>query len=239
MHGQPVSRDPRPPADYYGRARDDLFALVPELPAGSRVLEIGCGEGQLGSRLRARGHEVHGVEVVPSAAAAAARVLDRALCADVERTVLDYPPGHFQLLLCGDVLEHLVDPWGVLARLRQLCAPGAMLVCSVPNAQYFPVSLGLLRGRFDYRDSGVLDRTHLRFFTRRSARALVERAGFAVEAMPAVYPFRSAALRAVARVLDACSLGALRGLLTGQVYLRARARALATAAAPHDGIDDG
>jgi hypothetical protein len=109
----------------------------------------------------------------------------------------------------------------------------------VPNAQYFPVSLGLLRGRFDYRDSGVLDRTHLRFFTRRTAKALVEGAGFAVEAMPAVYPFRSGALRAVARALDALSLGALRGLLTGQVHLRARARALADAGAAHDRINDG
>jgi 2-polyprenyl-3-methyl-5-hydroxy-6-metoxy-1,4-benzoquinol methylase len=227
MHGPPVSRDPRPPADYYGRARDDLFALVPELPRGSRVLEIGCGEGRLGARLRERGLEVHGVEAVPAAAAAAARVLDRATCADVERTALDYPPAHFQLLLCGDVLEHLVDPWGVLARLQRLCAPGAWLLCSVPNAQYFPVSLGLLRGRFDYRDAGVLDRTHLRFFTRRTAKALVEGAGFAVAAMPAVYPFKSGALRAVARALDRLSLGALRGLLTGQVHVVARARALA------------
>jgi 2-polyprenyl-3-methyl-5-hydroxy-6-metoxy-1,4-benzoquinol methylase len=237
MHGQPVSQTPGPPADYYGRARDDLLALVPPLPAGSRVLEIGCGEGQLGSRLRARGLEVHGVEVVPSAAAAAARVLDRAICADVERTVLDYPPAHFRLLLCGDVLEHLVDPWGVLARLQRLCAPGAVLVCSVPNAQYFPVSLGLLRGRFDYRDSGVLDRTHLRFFTRRSARALVERAGFAVEAMPAVYPYRSAAVRAVASALDRLSLGALRGLLTGQIHVVARARDLAVVEGAHDRVE--
>ena len=234
MHGQPASPPPAPAADYYARARDDLFALVPALPRGSRVLEVGCGEGQLGRRLCELGCEVHGVEVVPAAAAAAARALDRVTCADVERAPLDYPAGHFQLLLCGDVLEHLVDPWGTLARLQRLLAPGGVLVCSVPNVQYFPVALGLLRGRFDYRDAGVLDRTHLRFFTRRSARQLVEGAGFTVEAMPAVYPFRSAAVRAVAALLDRGSFGLLRGLLTGQVYLRARALARAPGASAGD-----
>ena len=97
-----------------------------------------------------------------------------------------------------------------------------LVVASVPNVQYFPVACNLLRGRFDYRDAGVLDRTHLRFFTRRSARQLIEGAGLELEAMPAVFPYRAGWLRAVAAALDRLSFGALRGLLTGQVYLRAR-----------------
>jgi 2-polyprenyl-3-methyl-5-hydroxy-6-metoxy-1,4-benzoquinol methylase len=207
---------------YYGRERSDLLLLVPPLPAGSRVLELGCGEGRLGAVLRQRGLEVHGVEVAAAAAEKARQVLDRVLTTDVERVDLDYPPGHFRLLLCGDVLEHLVDPWAVLQRLRRLLALDAVVVASVPNVQYFPVIANLLRGRFDYRQSGVLDRTHLRFFTRRSARAMLESAGFVVEAMPRVFPFRAAAVRAMAAAVDAVTFGLLRGFLTGQVYLRAR-----------------
>jgi 2-polyprenyl-3-methyl-5-hydroxy-6-metoxy-1,4-benzoquinol methylase len=223
-----VRAEPRPTAqaaDYFGRERDDLYRLVPDLPAGSRVLEIGCGEGRLGARLRARGLEVHGIEVVEDAARKAEQVLDRVWTGDVEKLELDYPDGHFHLLLLGDVLEHLVDPWAVLAQLRMLLARDGVVVASVPNVQYFPVVLDLLRGRFEYRAAGVLDRTHLRFFTRREARRLFAGAGFVVEAMPAVYPFRAAWVRGIACGLDRLSLGSLRGLLTGQVYLRARPQA--------------
>lgn len=210
------------PTGYHGKDRHDLLACIPQLPAGSRVLELGCGEGRLGAALRSLGHEVHGVEYSPTAAAVAANALDRVHCGDAETLPLDYPAGHFSLLVCGDVLEHLRDPWTTLARLRPLVADGGWLVASVPNVQYFPVVLGLLRGRFEYRDDGVLDRTHLRFFTRRSARALVESAGFAVEAIPTVYPFRAAWLRTVAGVLDTLTLGCLRGFLLGQIRLVAR-----------------
>ncbi|MGE3174336.1 MAG: class I SAM-dependent methyltransferase [Planctomycetota bacterium] len=219
---------------YHGRERGDLLALVPSLPAGSRVLELGCGEGRLGAQLRQRGLEVHGVEVVEAAAARARAVLDRVWVGDVERMALDYPSAHFRLLVCGDVLEHLVDPWAQLRRLRPLLTDDAVVVASVPNLQYFPVALGLLCGRFDYADSGVLDRTHLRFFTRRSARALFEGHGYDVVAMPRRYPFRSGVLRAVAAALDLGTLGLLRGLLTGQVIVLARPRA-----GGRDGVRDG
>jgi 2-polyprenyl-3-methyl-5-hydroxy-6-metoxy-1,4-benzoquinol methylase len=213
------------PPGYHGNERDDLLACLPSSAAGRRVLELGCGEGRLGNKLRERGHEVHGVEYSPTAAAVAATRLDKVHCGDAEQVPLDYPPGHFGVLLCGDVLEHLRDPWGLLTRLRPLLAADGILVASVPNVQYFPVVLSLLRGRFEYRDDGVLDRTHLRFFTLRSARALVEQAGFEITAMPVVYPFRTAWLRGVARVLDTLSLGLLRGFLLGQIRLVARPRA--------------
>lgn len=209
-------------AGYYGRTRGDLLGLVPPLPPGSRVLELGCGEGALGAALRQRGLEVHGVEIVPAAAERAREVLDRVWNVDIEQTELDYPDGHFALLLCGDVLEHLRDPWQVLRRLRRLLAADGVLLVSVPNLQYFPVVVGLLRGRFEYRESGVLDRTHLRFFTRREARRLFEISGFTVDAMPVRYPFRTAALRTVARALDLLSLGMLRGFLIGQIHVLGR-----------------
>jgi 2-polyprenyl-3-methyl-5-hydroxy-6-metoxy-1,4-benzoquinol methylase len=81
----------------------------------------------------------------------------------------------------GDVLEHLVDPWEALRVARGLLAPGGVAIVSVPNVAAWPVRFGLLAGRFDYADFGLLDRTHLRFFTRRSAHELVQAAGYEIE----------------------------------------------------------
>ncbi|GAB4157416.1 MAG: hypothetical protein Fur0037_25350 [Planctomycetota bacterium] len=210
-----------PQGDYFRQERDDLFLCLDRAAAPGRALEIGCGEGRFGARLCAMGFEVHGVESDPGAAAVAGSVLHRVLCEDIEAAALPYPEEHFDLLVCADVLEHLRDPWTVLRRLRVLLKRGGTAIASVPNAQYFPVVAGLLAGRFRYRDSGVLDRTHLRFFTRESARELFEQAGFAIEAMPVSYPGRPVS-RAILGTLDLASFGMLRGFLTGQTLIRAR-----------------
>jgi SAM-dependent methyltransferase len=86
----------------------------------------------------------------------------------------------FDVVVCADVLEHLEDPAAVLARVRKWLSPGGLLLVSLPNVANVAVRLSLLAGRFEYAEAGILDRTHLRFFTRRSARRLVEAAGFRI-----------------------------------------------------------
>jgi SAM-dependent methyltransferase len=88
----------------------------------------------------------------------------------------------FDVVVCADVLEHLPDPAAVLARVRRWIAPGGLLLVSLPNVANVAVRLSLLAGRFEYAETGILDRTHLRFYTRRSARRLVENAGFRIRA---------------------------------------------------------
>jgi SAM-dependent methyltransferase len=110
------------------------------------------------------------------------------------------------IIICADVLEHLRDPWTVLAWLRTLPAPGGRAVISVPNIAHWTARRALLRGRFDYTDFGLLDRTHLRFFTRATAAELARRAGFAVRAerlAGAPLPLESR-VPALARVRDRC-----------------------------------
>src|SRR5262249_51763726 len=105
-----------------------------------------------------------------------------------------------------DVLEHLRDPWSVLSWLRTLLAPGGRAVISIPNIAHWTSRRALLRGRFDYADHGLLDRTHLRFFTRASAAELAHRAGFAVQAerlAGAPLPLESR-LPALGHVRDRC-----------------------------------
>jgi|HigsolmetaAR201D_1030396.scaffolds.fasta_scaffold05123_7 methionine biosynthesis protein MetW len=168
----------------HGLAESHRLALD-AVPDGARVLDVGCATGYLAAELARRGCEVIGVEVDPEAAeqarSACARVvvgdLDSAeLRSEVERAT----EGGVDVVLCADVLEHLRDPWATLAWLRTLIRPGGRAVVSLPNVAHWTVRRALLRGRFDYADHGLLDRTHLRFFTRASARELAERAGFTV-----------------------------------------------------------
>lgn len=168
-----------PPADYYDRANDALGRLVP--PTARRVLDVGCGSGALGGWLKEAVPDrvVIGVDRDPAAAAAAATRLDRAFAVDVEREAIPLPAGSVDCVLFGDLLEHLVDPEAVLRDGRRLLAAGGCVLASVPNVQHASVVTALLRGDFPYAPSGLLDATHLRFFTRASLTKLFLDAGYA------------------------------------------------------------
>ncbi len=146
-------------------------------PRCRRVLEIGCGAGELGRLLKERGCFVAGVELVPEAAEEARRHLDQVVTTDVETDHLPFPLGSFDAVIFADVLEHLIDPWRVLREAVGLLAPGGCMIASVPNVQNADVIWRLIRGRWDYRERGILDRGHLRFFTLGGVRDLFEQAG--------------------------------------------------------------
>jgi 2-polyprenyl-3-methyl-5-hydroxy-6-metoxy-1,4-benzoquinol methylase len=186
--------------------------VLEEVPDGARVLDVGCATGYLAAELSRRGCTVDGIEFDPVAAQQA-----RAHCrevvvgdleapsiqAEVQRMLASARP---DVVVCADVLEHLRDPWTVLAWLRTLLAPDGRAVISVPNIAHWTARRALLRGRFDYTDHGLLDRTHLRFFTRASAAELARRAGFAVLAerlAGAPLPLESR-VPALGRVRDRC-----------------------------------
>lgn len=154
--------------DYYAHTRPQLLRFV---PVDARdILEIGCGEGYFGATVKERlpGARYRGIEPNPAAAAKAGARLDSAFTG----TFGDYAASHslagVDLLVCNDVLEHMADPGEVFRRLERE-APGCRVLFSVPNVRYVEVIHGLLlKGDWRYVDEGVLDRTHLRFFTRRS-----------------------------------------------------------------------
>lgn len=162
--------------DYYANARTEIASLLPERAA--RVLEIGCGSGGTMRWLRGQ-REVayaHGMELMPEAAELARGVFDRVECGNIEAMPL--PDGPFDLILALDVLEHLVDPWAMVAALHQRLAPGGCIVVSLPNVAHISVAMPLLlSGSWPYADEGLLDRTHLRFFTPETALALMTGSG--------------------------------------------------------------
>ena len=172
---------------YFDNVNRDLLARA-DITART-VLELGCGTGALGAALKLRAPlaRVVGLERDPGAAGAARLALDAVVEGDVEapetRDALDRALAGVpvDLLLIGDVLEHLRDPWAVLAGLRARMRPGGAAAVCLPNAAHWSLLRRQLAGDWTYADAGLLDRTHLRFFTRDSAAAMFAGAGFAVE----------------------------------------------------------
>lgn len=159
-------------------------------------MDVGCGAGALGASIKQAlpRAQVRGVEAVPAYAERAKQVLDDAVAADAAAV----PPSHWptpDCLIFADVLEHLVDPWGTLSVWRQRAAPRAWAVMSIPNVAHTSIVSGLKRGRFDYADEGLLDRTHLRFFSRASACEMVEAAGFEIQEVDRTFTLPGPALK--------------------------------------------
>jgi 2-polyprenyl-3-methyl-5-hydroxy-6-metoxy-1,4-benzoquinol methylase len=163
---------------------------------GSRVLEVGPGNGVVGAWLAAnRGCCVVGVEYVPQAAQAAAPHFAHMLTGSIEdpqvqAQVADLAP--YDAIIFADVLEHLVDPWNVLTALRPLLSPAGHVLLSVPNIAHWTARANLLLGRFDYTDGYLMDRTHLRWFTRKSARDMATVSGYRIVAEQTVFKPRFA-----------------------------------------------
>ncbi len=147
-----------------------------------RVLDVGCSTGYLGKALASRGCVVDGVEKDPEAAQLAREHLHTVTELDLDREDLAqaFPGRQYDRIVFADVLEHLLNPGAVLESAISLLAPGGEVVISVPNVTHGSLRLALLQGRWDYRDIGLLDRTHIRFFTRGSIVDLVRESGLAV-----------------------------------------------------------
>ena len=152
-------------------------------PPGSDVLDVGTADGHpVVAGLTARGCRVWGVEIDEEAAAEAASMCESMVVGNVEQLDLAAAFGEqrFDVVLCLDVLEHLVEPLDTLRRLKDLLTPTGILVASIPNVTHAAVRLQLLDGRFTYTDTGLLDRTHVRFFDRTEVTALFDDAGLTV-----------------------------------------------------------
>jgi 2-polyprenyl-3-methyl-5-hydroxy-6-metoxy-1,4-benzoquinol methylase len=203
-------------AGYFENDRADVVAkLAPPL---GRVLDVGCGAGAVGRSLLAAGAtHVTGIELHEPSARRARAVLDEVHVGAVE-DVLDANAlaGPFDTFVLYDVLEHLVDPAGVLRALVPLAAPAARAHVSVPNARHWTLQRDLVvRGTFGYTEWGHHDRTHLRWFTRRDIEALLAGTGWpVVESSPALMGREA--------TLDRLTRGALREFLALQWHVLAR-----------------
>jgi cephalosporin hydroxylase/2-polyprenyl-3-methyl-5-hydroxy-6-metoxy-1,4-benzoquinol methylase len=172
-----------------GGERDTAHARAARLVGREkRVLDVGCGVGYLAKRLKAQDCDVVGIESDSSAALEASEHCRRVIAADI--TGIDWQielgDEKFDYIVINDVLEHLADPAECLRSLRRFIAPNGSIIASIPNIAHGSVRLSLLTGSFQYRDIGLLDRTHIRFFTRTSVEQLFDEAGYAVRTIESI-----------------------------------------------------
>ena len=199
-------------SSYFTGINPDLLARI---PMGARtVVEVGCGAGNFAAAYLALNPQVRyiGLELNPAAAAQARQRLACVIEGNIEAAAtleaLDQALGGepADVLVFGDVLEHLHDPWATLKALRQRLRPQGVCVACIPNVSHWSLLQQQLKGQWTYADAGLLDRTHLRFFTRQSAQALFQEAGWAVvDAAPRVlWPEKTEqAIKALAPVAQA------------------------------------
>lgn len=169
---------------YHGNSRNDLVDALDFVP--NRVLDIGCAAGSTGAYLKAKFPEakVWGIELNKAAAKIAAERLDTVISAGFDEVELeDYgvTPGSLDLVFCADVLEHMYNPWQVMVKLQRYLSPTGKVVISIPNIRYLPAMDDLARGYWRYADSGILDITHLRFFTLQEMKRFLSETGYSIE----------------------------------------------------------
>jgi 2-polyprenyl-3-methyl-5-hydroxy-6-metoxy-1,4-benzoquinol methylase len=180
-----VSSSQQKSGEYFAVERREILPFL-KGKSGLKILDVGCGVGATSAMLRKEGVASHctGIEGSPYAAEIAKANLDDLLIADLNQPLHSLQIKHkFDLILCLDVLEHLVDPWARLKELRVLLSTGGLLLISLPNTRHHSVLRPLLlKGEWSYQEQGILDSTHLRFFTKSSALEMVKSCGFSVEA---------------------------------------------------------
>ena len=156
-------------ASYTG-VRMDVVDLIPE--SVSRLLDIGCSVGSIGKevKIKAQHCKVFGIEYDESMAKIAEQAIDGVLISDLNKIKLldHYEPANFDCVVAADILEHLLDPWSMLDQIITVLSPGGYIVVSLPNVSHVSTFVSLLRKEWPYRDRGIHDKTHLRFFSLRN-----------------------------------------------------------------------
>jgi 2-polyprenyl-3-methyl-5-hydroxy-6-metoxy-1,4-benzoquinol methylase len=207
------------PASYYWQSRKEMLPFVP--PHFLRVLDVGCGSGCFGELLKVSfpDIEVWGVEPVLDAQVVAARVLDHAGLGNFE-AALNLPKENFDVIVFNDCLEHFPDHVPALALVVSLLKPGGSVVASIPNIRYWPhVQQYLFEGEWHYEAAGVLDRTHLRFFTRKSMLREFAAVGLHVDEISGINPCWLSWKFRLLRIL-------MRGQMTGMPFQQFALRAV-------------
>jgi len=184
---------------YYQSHRKEVIPLLPT--HYSTVLEIGCGEGNFRSNLTQES-EYWGVEPVKAAAKIADRKLDTVLIGTYQEKLDEIPDNYFDLVICNDVIEHMIDHDAFFQSIKSKIKHGGCLVSSVPNVRFIRNLTELLfKKDWQYKEEGILDRTHLRFFTEKSLKRTISDNGFVIDKFIGISPIRNSILKSFIMLL--------------------------------------
>ncbi len=179
------------PDDYFIQTRPEMLEFIP--PTAERILEVGCATGMFGAQLKRRSDvEVWGIEYDTESAEIAREKLDMVLAGDVLQLGDHLPDSYFDCIVFNDVLEHLVDPFTVLLKVKGKLVKNGSIVCSIPNIRFFyTLKNFILDKQWKYEDAGIMDKTHLRFFTERSIVDMFDSLGYKMVEMKGINAIRS------------------------------------------------
>lgn len=192
---------------YYSSTRSNMSSFLPE--AYSKVVEIGCGEGAFRPNVKEE-CEYWGVEPYTPSYEIASKGLDHTLHGNYDEVAGDLPNDYFDLVICNDVIEHMVDHDKFFTDIKSKMKNNSYMVGSLPNVRFFPNLLSLLFGKdWKYQNEGVLDRTHLRFFTEKSILRTFEEHGFKIEKFEGIngIAFKPTSLKKIVKILAIKLLG--------------------------------
>lgn len=169
------------PSHYYSKVRYEMLKYLPK--DASRILEVGCGNGCFAEEIKkGREAEIWGIELMPEEAAEAEKIVDKIFVGECEKFIDQLPDNYFDVIYFNDVLEHLFDPYSLLKNIRAKLSPNGVVISSIPNMRYHKeMKMLCLQKDWKYKQHGVMDFTHMRFFTGKSIVRMYEEAGFTVK----------------------------------------------------------
>ena len=183
------------PNGYYESTREDMLKYI---PAGTKTsLEFGCGSGGFSALIKDKfDAETWAVELNQQAAQQAEKKLDKVINNDALNSLVDIPDSYFDCIILFDILEHLIDPYTLLGALKNKLSNSGVIIASIPNIRYYRTFIDfVIYGNWDYKDQGILDRTHLRFFTYKSIIKMLKMLGFEILTLEGIHPTSSRTFR--------------------------------------------
>jgi SAM-dependent methyltransferase len=206
------------PRGYYEGKRPEMLQYIPA--DTHTTVEFGCGYGEFSRLVKEKfGAEAWAVEIDPTAAREASRRLDRVIQGDALTSLVHLPDRHFDCAIFCDVLEHLVDPYSLLRAVQAKLTSRGVVVASIPNVRYYRAFVKFaVHGDWRYEDHGILDKTHLRFFTRKSIIDTFEQLGYTILVLDGTHPTR----RWMYRILNVLLCNALADMRYRQYAVVAR-----------------
>lgn len=182
---------------YYVHTRPEMLKYIAK--DANKILDVGCGEGLFSFQLKQMfGAETWGIELNPKAGALAQTRLDKVFIGDLNDIIPTLPEENFNCIIFNDILEHLIDPYNALLSIKSKLHINGVIICSIPNVRYISNLKKLLYDKdWHYEDEGILDKTHLRFFTRKSIINMFNTLGFEILLIDGINPSKSKLLKLV------------------------------------------